>query len=341
MKWMAKIRFVVLATVIAGSFAAVTQTAKGSPVRSHKPAPNHRRALAKGQDDPSIPFGPPTVTVVDMPVPPDLLAPPATQPSGSPSPGGQATSPQVVTTPTTAPTSTGGSSTITPQVVTTPAAAPPAAVTTPTTAPPVVLPPPPCLNHPDYPVIPKDWTVSGGNCYPPPRGEDNYLLCHGDEAKLVAYSGVDAQMKSGYVMGIWVDGVPGDRHGNCIITDLATYKLDPSRFVFSGMYVQDGGPGDGGPWNTPLPFPWSQWKPLYPYWVPKTQAAQYVQAQSLLSIQAYGLLWSDGNRYQTANSFARYLKLNHLRWTAWKKQFPGFAAALTSHQSLLRRLRRR
>jgi hypothetical protein len=188
-----------------------------------------------------------------------------------------------------------------------------------------------------------DWTLKAGNCFPPPRGEDNYLLCRGDEAKLVAYSGVDTQMKSGYDMGIWVDGVPDYLHGNCIITDLATYKqekLDPGKFVFSGMYVGDGGPGDGK-FNTPVPFPWSAWKPLYPYWVPKAQAAQYVQTQSLLSIQAYGLLWSDGNRYQTANSFARYLKKNHQRWQVWKKQNPAYAAALTSHQTLLRRLRRR
>jgi hypothetical protein len=224
-----------------------------------------------------------------------------------------------------------------PQVVTDPTSKAPVTVT----ASKVVLPPPPCLNHPDYPVVPTGWTVKAGNCSPPqPRGEDNYLACHGDEAKLVAYSGVDNLMKSGYVMGIWVDGVPEDRHGHCIITDLATYKLDPGKFVFSGMYVGDGGPGDGK-FDSPVPYPWSAWKPLYPYWVPRTQAAQYVQAQSLLSIQAYGLLWSNGSRYQSANAFSRYLTKHHQRWRIWKRQNPAFATALTSHETLLRRLKRR
>jgi hypothetical protein len=193
---------------------------------------------------------------------------------------------------------------------------------------------PKCLNHPDYTAVPEGWTVDHGSCLPP-RGEDNFGLCKGDQWLLTAKSKVAGLLDSGYAMGIWVDGVRPDLHGNCIITDLTTYGYNPGDYIFSGKYVQDGGPADGV-FDTPTPYPGMG--PLYPYWVPKPQAVLFVYKQSLPSIQAYGLLWG-GKRYANAASFAKLLRKQGGTWKGWKKNHPAFAIELVVHQRLMRVLK--
>jgi len=195
---------------------------------------------------------------------------------------------------------------------------------------------PKCLNHPDFTYLPDRWNkADDGNCYF--RGEDNYGLCKGDQYNLVAYSNVDSWLKDGYGMGIIVATPDLQYRLNCWISDLATYHYNPSDYVFSGKYVQDGWPKDFQTFDTPLPYPWSAWKPLYALWVPRATASQYVASQSTTSILAYGLLWYDGNRYQNATKFARYLKHHKTTWHLWRKSYPDLAGSLVAHQTLLRR----
>lgn len=259
------------------------------------------------------------------------------------------------------PTTQTTTTTAVPQVVTTLAPQAPAVVTTKTAteAPPkpppicsnlpalTALPPtmdrdaatgicsPKCLNHPDFTFLPDRWyKQADGNCYY--RGEDNFGVCKGDQFVLATRSTVESLLNSGYGMGIWVDGVPPDRHMNCLVTDLATYGLNPEGYVFSGKYVQDGGPQDG---IFDSPTPRKEWAiPLYPYWVPKTQAAAYAQHQSVTSIMAYGLLWGK-LRYNNANSLARQLRHQGGSWKNWKKNHPVQAQALAEHTHLLRQLK--
>lgn len=345
MKRMLSIHFAALVLAIAGFTAITVPTASGSPTSSQD--------VSEPANPGPIELGPATVTAVDIPVPPDLAAasaPPASsgtsqnvQP-GQPSPGPNS-NPQVVTSP--AP--------MAPAVVTTkpatpiPAAKlPPACANLPgfTAVPPTMnrsadgTCTPKCLNHPDFTHLPNNrWYIVGGNCFE--RGPDAYMLCSQDGvSKYVSYGDVDTWLNNGYGMGIYVDGAGPDRKLNCLITDLIAYGLNPKDFVFSGKYVQDGGPGDAPgnqPFDTPTPYPWSAWKPLYAYWVLRVMADQYVASQSTASIQAYGLLWYGGHRYQSANSFAKYLKKTNQRWQIWKTQNPDLAAALVEHQRLLRR----
>jgi hypothetical protein len=245
-----------------------------------------------------------------LPVPPDLQ----TDPDGP-------AAPTVPTTPTT-----------NPQVVTTPTLPGPAVVTT--TPQPTPLPPPPlCLNHPDFTLIPNGWYKdSAGNCYV--QAEDNFGLCQIDQFYLTAASKVDALLKSGYSLSIYVDGAGPDYKLNCMITDLVTYGLNPKDFVFSGKYVQDGGPSDGT-FDTPTPS--VGMGPLYPYWVPKTATAALTQHQTVQGLQAYGLLWG-GKWYGTVASFTRQLKSEGGTWRGWKKNHLALAAGLLAHVQLLRRL---
>jgi hypothetical protein len=195
---------------------------------------------------------------------------------------------------------------------------------------------PKCLNHPDYTYVPdRFFKDAAGNCLP--RGEDDYGLCKGDQYQLVRYSDVDRWLNDGYSMGIIVDTPDQNYRLNCLITDVTTYRMNPKDFVFSGKYVQDGWPNDWQEFDTPLPYPWSAWKPLYPLWVKRSSTNQLVASQSTESILAYGLLWYGGHRYQNATTFSKYLKKHHARWRVWKKQYPDISAALLTHQRLLRR----
>jgi hypothetical protein len=260
------------------------------------------------------------------------------------------------------PTTQTTTTTAVPQVVTTLAPQAPAAVTTKTTTAPAQPKPPPicsnlpaltalpptmdrdaatgicspkCLNHPDFTFLPDRWyKQTDGNCYY--RGEDNFGVCKGDQFVLATRSTVESLLNSGYGMGIWVDGVPPDRHMHCLVTDLATYGINPKDYVFSGKYVQDGGPQDG---LFDSPTPRKEWAiPLYPYWVPKSSATAYAQRQSVTSVMAYGLLWGS-RRYNNANSFAKQLRHQGGTWKSWKKNHPVQAQALTEHAHILRQLK--
>lgn len=350
MKRLLRYRFIILAAVLGIGCPCFTASASAHPSHHHRTVAQHAKPSSStdGQppvtspappaqpsdpqsDDEDVNFDPTEVDVDSFPVPPGVdpptpATPPATPPA-SPAP------PQAPSNPIDQPGTT-------PQVVTTPAAEPPVAATTtmPVPVTPPKPPPPPCLNHPDYKLpLPQYWyqDKTSGNCFY--RGPDAYGLCKGDQYNLVTYADVDKWLKDGYGMGIIVGGAGLDRQLNCLITDLATYGLSPKDFVFSGKYVQDGGPADGL-FGSPQPYPWSDWKPLYPYWVPRLTADQYVASQTTESIQAYGLLWFGGFRYQTANAFSKYLRKHHQgKWRNWKQQFPDFAAALVTHQRLLRR----
>jgi len=279
---------------------------------------------------------------------------------GKPSPPPTTTKPPV-TTPQTTTTTTGATVTTTvPQVVTLPTVTTSRAATTTVAATPkppptcnnlpdlAALPAtmdrnsttgvctPKCLNHPDYTYVPdRFFKDAAGNCLP--RGEDDYGLCKGDQYQLVRYSDVDRWLNDGYSMGIIVDTPDQNYRLNCLITDVTTYRMNPKDFVFSGKYVQDGWPNDWQEFDTPLPYPWSAWKPLYPLWVKRSSTNQLVASQSTESILAYGLLWYGGHRYQNATTFSKYLKKHHARWRVWKKQYPDISAALLTHQRLLRR----
>jgi hypothetical protein len=329
-------------TPVAPAPPPVTPVVTPAPPTQAPPAPTTTEQVPVApQPTPAAPVAPVTTAATTT-----TAAPPA--------------SPSVSTATTTQPTVTA------PQVVMTSAPkAPVAATTTTVAAPPAPKEPtictnlpaltavpdtmdrsadgvctPKCQNHLEYTYVPDEWQKdSSGNCLPP-RGQDNYLMCLGDQSKLVGFSDVDTQLKT-YTMGIYVDGVADSYHGNCLITDLKAYGYDPTSFVFSGKYVQDGGPGDAPgnkPFDSPFPYPGSHWKPLYAYWVPRSTATQYVATQTTESILASGLLWYDGNRYQTANAFTKkFLSKTKQHWQGWKKQNPAFAAALLTHQRLLRR----
>lgn len=266
-----------------------------------------------GPPIPSAPAGP----VINTPPPPpiddgDQPADPNLPPAQPDSGGGQdtPTTPQAVPTPTQ-PGS--GAGTATPE--------------------PTPLPPPPlCLNHPDFTLIPNGWYKdSAGDCYVQP--EDNFGLCQADQFFLTAASKVDALLKSGFSLGIYIDGAGPDYKLNCMVTDLVTYGYNPQNFVFSGKYVQDGGPGDGI-FDTPTPY--VGMGPLYPYWVAKTATAALTKQQTVQGVQAYGLLWN-GKWYGTVASFTRLLKSEGSTWRGWKRNHPARAAALLSHVQLLQR----
>lgn len=273
-------------------------------------------------------------------------ADPDTPPPGQDQPD-QGVPPPASTTTAVAPTAT------VPQVVTGPAPKTPATVTTNTTvtapapkpAPPPPPPPPPplCLNHPDYPALPSvDWYREDGNCFVKQKAD--YGMCNGDQFQLVTIDNVDHMLATGYNMGIIVDTPDPYYRLNCLITDVATYRMNPNGiarmnprdFVFSGKYVQDGWPQDWQTFDNPIPYPWSEWKPLYPLWVLKSQIKLYatVTDQSLYSVRAYGLLWGT-NRYQTVASFTRRLKAQGHTWKGWKHSHSVLAAALVSHVNLL------
>jgi hypothetical protein len=299
-----------------------------------------QRTAAQGPPAGSgIDFGPATVGSTDIPLPPgvqdddqsdadDPLASDAPEDSGD-------SNPQVVTTPTG---KTSGAATAK-IAIPAPAPKPPPACTNLPDLPAVPetmdrrdgVCTPKCLNHPDFTYLPDRWYKQDGNCYA--RGPDAYGECSKNgQFKLVSYDDVDTWLNDGYGMGIMVDG-----YGlNCLITDITTYKGTPGDYVFSGKYVQDGWPKDSQTFGTPTPYPWSDWKPLYPLWVLKPQIKQYAAKQSASSIQAYGLLWGT-SRYQTVTSFARRLKATGGHWKGWRQNHPAMAAALLTHVSLLRR----
>lgn len=220
-----------------------------------------------------------------------------------------------------------------PQVVKTPTQPGSGAVTT-VTAP---KPKPMCLNYPDFTMVPEHWSkdIATGNCYE--QVENNVGLCKGDRFYLTAISKVKTLLDSGYGLGIYVDGAGPERKLNCIITDLVTYGLNPKNFVFSGMYVQDGGPGDGI-FNTPTPY--VGMGPLYAFWVPGTAPpvkARFVQTHR--TVQAHGLVWG-GKLYRTPASFRNRLRHEGATWQGWKRNHSALAGGLIAHDQLSRRVKR-
>jgi hypothetical protein len=320
-----------IALILAG-VAGLAVGASSASTGSHKPHKHRTVSSTKNNLPPGFgsASGSSGEDVIDGTPPPDE---PADDGDNSSS-----TAPSV-TTPEAAPTAT------VPQVVTVPTITTSGAVTTSTTvtapapkpAPPPPPPPPLCLNHPDFPALPSaDWYRVDGNCFVKQKAD--YGMCAGDQYQLVTIDNVDHMLATGYNMGIIVDTPDPAYRLNCLITDVATYRMNPGDFVFSGKYVQDGWPRDWQTFDNPVPYPWSGWKPLYPLWVQKSQIKQFtsVADQSLYSIQAYGLLWG-ANRYQTVASFTRRLKAQSHTWKGWKHNHPALAADFISHVSLLRR----
>jgi hypothetical protein len=277
MKRMTKIRFILLTLAAATAMASVVPAASGSPVRAHSSKASHAKKMSRGTSEPADP-GPPglgsiTVTVVDIPVPPDL----ANQSTAIPTPTASPTQPS------SDETSSQSSSSSTPQVVTGPAPTTPATVTTSTTAtnpapttPATVMapaskpaPPPYCSNHPEFgqgppphgwvkdptggtcsydvclnidgvqSVPPNDaWNEpmiqdAKGNCAPKYRPA-SINLCTKDHR----YEQVPVdQMADALVMGdtpaIMVEGFGP----MCLLTDIEASQGNPSDFVPTNVYV--------------------------------------------------------------------------------------------------------